>query len=67
MIIIKKAKIKTKKQKEQLNDFESHPHQRFYPKTVKDRGPVVGRALSANPGLTFKLSFFPFIQKHFLG
>ena len=57
--------IKTKQKKEQLNDFESHPHQRFYTKTVKDKGPVVGRALSANPGLKFKLGFFFFYSKAF--
>ena len=52
IIIIVKQK---QKQKEQLNDFESHPHQRFYTKTVKDKGLVVGRPITANPGIT---SFF---------
>ena len=61
IIIIVKQK---QNHKEQLNDFESHPHQRFYTKTVKDKGPVVGRPITANPGLT---SFFSFIQKQFLG
>ena len=54
IIIIVKQK---QKQKEQLNDFESHPHQRFYTKTVKDKGPVVGRPITANPKAFSRIIF----------
>ena len=65
VLIITMIIIIKKKTKRTTNDFESHPHQRFYTKTVKDKGLVVGRPISANPGLKFKPGFFFFYSKAF--